>query len=442
MLAIPIIGDVFDVITTPFRAAAGWAWDTVVDGITNWVMNGVLTLLMAVWNFLDTSSTPQLESAWFSGDESAPFRVATWLGVLMLSVLLLLAVIRAVSAGSPGQVLQAVGRDLPVAVFAMASLIAVTAAAIRVADGFSDYVWARTRPQAAEALSNLAEVLMSTGTNMFFLGPLIGIVLIISMLFMWIVLLVRTSLIYLVVIYAVAFGLPSMLFPPLRDTAKKVLELLAALVLAKPIIVLAVSVGANMLAALGDAGEPGAGVGDNAAREIGVLIVGVIVFGLAAFMPFVLWKLMPLIAAAVVAQGIASAPMRATTQGMQMQYYGRQITGRLAGTTTRTSTPGAPGSDGASTGLGGSGPSSAGASSLPGGGTAAGGAATAASGPAAPAVGAAVATKAAVDGARSAATTTASTAARSSDSVAARGTTSARRRTGGSSGAGAEGRDG
>ena len=208
MLAIPIIGDVFDVITTPFRAAAGWAWDTVVDGITNWVMNGVLTLLMAVWNFLDTSSTPQLESAWFAGDESAPFRVATWLGVLMLSVLLLLAVIRAVSAGSPGQVLQAVGRDLPVAVFAMASLIAVTAAAIRVADGFSDYVWARTRPQAAEALSNLAEVLMSTGTNMFFLGPLIGIVLIISMLFMWIVLLVRTSLIYLVVIYAVAFGLP------------------------------------------------------------------------------------------------------------------------------------------------------------------------------------------------------------------------------------------
>ncbi|WP_420451985.1 hypothetical protein [Ilumatobacter sp.] len=442
MLAIPIIGDVFDFITTPFRAAAGWAWDTVVEGITNWVMNGVLTLLMAVWNFLDTSSTPQLDSAWFSGDESAPFRVATWLGVLMLSVLLLLAVIRAVSAGSPGQVIQAVGRDLPVAVFAMASLIAVTAAAIRVADGFSDYVWARTRPQAAEALSNVAEVLMSTGTSLFFLGPLIGIALIIAMLFMWIVLLVRTSLIYLVVIYAVAFGLPSMLFPPLRDTAKKVLELLAALVLAKPIIVLAVSVGANMLAALGDAGEPGAGVGDNAAREIGVLIVGVIVFGLAAFMPFVLWKLMPLIAAAVVAQGIASAPMRAATQGMQMQYYGRQVTGRLAGSGSRGGAQ-ATGSSGAAAGLGGAGPAGAGTSSLASGGasTAGGGAATAASGPAAPVVGAAVATKAAADGARSSVTSAVSTMGRSSDSVAV-GTSSPRRSGADSGGSGVEGRDG
>ena len=53
---------------------------------------------------------------------------------------------------------------------------------------------------------------------------------------------------------------------------------------------------------------------------------GVIVFGLAAFMPFVVFKLLPVAAAAVVAQGVASAPMRAGQQGMQMQYYGRQLT--------------------------------------------------------------------------------------------------------------------
>ena len=37
--------------------------------------------------------------------------------------------------------------------------------------------------------------------------------------------------------------------------------------------------------------------------EIGALMTGVVAFGLAAFMPFLIWKLMPIVAAAVVAQG-------------------------------------------------------------------------------------------------------------------------------------------
>jgi hypothetical protein len=151
------------------------------------------------------------------------------------------------------------------------------------------------------------------------------------MLFMWLVLFVRESLIYLVVIYAVAFGLPSMIFPPLRDTSKKVLELLVALVIAKPVMVLAISVGVSALGGIGATGEPGEGVGDNAAAELGTLIVGVVTFGMAAFMPFLLFKLMPVVAAAVVAQGIASGPMRAGQQGMQMQYYTSSTMRRLGG---------------------------------------------------------------------------------------------------------------
>lgn len=337
MLAIPIIGDVIGFVTTPFQAAAGWAWDTVVGGITDWVLKGVLALLTSMWNFMDTASSPRLTAEWFYTAESSPFRIAFGIGTTMVALLVLLAVIRAVAAGSSGAIFRTVGHDLPVAIFAMVSLVVVSAAAVDLADGLSDFIWARTRDDAIDAMDDLAVTLMAGLGNMHFLGVVIALVLLLAMLFMWIVLFVRESLIYLVVIYAVSFGLPSMIFPPLRDTAKKILELLAALIIAKPVMVLALSVGVSALGGVGATGEPGDAVGDNLARELGTLVSGVITFGLAAFMPFLVWKLMPLVAAAVVAQGVASAPLRGGTQAMQLQYYGQTTMRRLAGSGTGAS---------------------------------------------------------------------------------------------------------
>ncbi len=327
MLAIPIIGDILGFITTPFTAAAGWAWDTVVGGITDWIVKGVLALLTALWNFMDTASSPSLQSEWFYSSDSSPFRIAFGIGLTMVSMLVLFALIRGVAAGSPGAIVRAVGHDLPIAIFAMVSLVAVSAAAIDLADGLSDYIWDQTRDDAITAMDNLGVTLMTQMPNMHFLGIFVALVLMAAMLFMWVTLFVRESLIYLVVIYAVSFGLPAMIFPPLRDTSKKVLELLVALIIAKPVMILALSVGISALGGVGATGEPGDGVGDNLARELGTLITGVITFGLAAFMPFLVWKLMPIVAAAVVAQGIASAPMRGGTQAMQLQYYGQSTFG-------------------------------------------------------------------------------------------------------------------
>ena len=318
MLAIPIIGDIIGFVATPFQAAAGWAWDTVVGGITDWILKGVLALLMSMWNFMDTASSPRLTSEWFYTADSSPFRIAFGIGVTMVALLVLFALIRGVAAGSPGAVIRTVGHDLPVAIFAMVSLVVVAAAAVDLSDGLSDFIWSQTRDDAIDAFDNLGVTLMAGLPNMHFMGIVIALVLLAAMLFMWVTLFVREALIYIVVIYAVSFGLPSMIFPPLRDTAKKVLELLVALIIAKPVMVLALSVGVSALGGIGATGEPGDPVGDNLARELGTLVSGVIMFGLAAFMPFLVWKLMPIVAAAVVAQGIASAPMRGGTQAMQI----------------------------------------------------------------------------------------------------------------------------
>ena len=195
MLAIPIIGDILGFITTPFTAAAGWAWDTVVGGITDWIVKGVLALLTALWNFMDTASSPRLQSEWFYTSESSPFRIAVGIGLTMVS------------------------------------LVAVSAVGIDLADGLSDFIWDQTRDDAITAMDNLGVTLMTKIATLHFLGIFVALGLMAAMLFMWVTLFVRESLIYLVVIYAVSFGLPAMIFPPLRDTSKKVLELLVALII-------------------------------------------------------------------------------------------------------------------------------------------------------------------------------------------------------------------
>jgi type IV secretion system protein TrbL len=397
--------DIIGVLTKPFAAAAGWAWDTVIGGISDWIAKGVLALLMALWNFMDTASSPDPKAEWFSGnrapvvDGGTPFDTAFGIGVAVVAVLVLLAVIKAVVGGSPRAVVQTVGRDLPLAAFAAFSVVGFSKLAIDVADGISDYVWLQSRDSAESAMGNIMDLMMVSGSStLAFAGPLLGLFLLIAMLFMWIVLFVRESLIYLVIIYAVAFGFPSMLFPPLRDTSKKVLELLVALIIAKPVMVLAMAVSVSALDGIGATGQRGEGVGDNLAAELGTLVSGIVLFMLAAFMPYLTWKLMPVVVAATVAQGIASAPMRGAMQSAQLSYYGGQTMKRLSGKATggARSGGGAAGSgaggaaNGASSLAGGSagggalaGGGAAGGGAAVGGGAAAGGASAAAAAPAA-----------------------------------------------------------
>ena len=330
MLAIPILSDIWEGVSGAFGKLAGWAVDGVISAITTWVIGGVVALIEAIWSVIDTSTRPMPESEWFSGGETSPYLMATKIGAAMVFITVMLAVIRGVWAGSTGAIVRTVAHDLPLAVFAMVATVGFTQMALDVSDAMSDWVWDMTRDDAKQALENLSKVLMKGLPGTHFMGVALALVLLASMLFLWVVLFVRGALIYLVIVFSAAFAWPSMIFAPLRDTAKKSLELLVALIIAKPVIALALSVGISALGGLGATGEPGDGTGENLARELGTLVMGVVAFGLAAFMPFLVWKMMPLVAAAVVAQGVASAPMRGFQTGMQMQYYTQGAMTRLS----------------------------------------------------------------------------------------------------------------
>lgn len=357
MLGIPIIGDIWDGVTGFFSDVAGWAIDNVIGAVTSWVMSGVLAMIEAIWSVIDNTTRVQADAEWFSVAADSPARLAFLIGVSVTGLTLILAIIRAVVVGSPRAALRSVGIDLPLAVFGAVATVGVTKALLDVADGLSEWVWDSGRGNAQQALENMSKLLMSGLPGTGFLGVVLAVLLLGSLLFVWIVLFVRQSLIYIVLVLALAFAWPVAVFPPMRDTAKKTVELLVALIVAKPIMVLAMSVGISALGGVGATAPPteidcqGAGWAECFARdveaanrnmqiEIGALMTGVVAFGLAAFMPFLIWKLMPIVAAAVVAQGVASAPMRASQQAMQFAYYGQASMARMtatAGTAAGTS---------------------------------------------------------------------------------------------------------
>ena len=329
-MGIFLIGDIWDALTGAFGNVAGWAIDSVFTALTSWVIAGVLAVIEAMWSVIDTSTQPQVAASWFSGDATSPFQLALTLGGTTLSITLLLAIIRGVLSGSPGALGRVIGRDLPSAILAMVLTIAVTKIGLDLSESMSNWVWAGTRDDAKKALDNLAIVMRTGLPGTYFLGIVLSLALMWSLAFLWLVLFIRQALLYIVIVFSVAFAWPTMVFPPMRDTAKKSLELLVALIVAKPVITLALSVGVSALGGIGDTGQPGAGVGVNLARELGTLVSGVAIFAIASFMPFLVWKLMPLVGAAVVAQGIASAPMRAVQTAMQLQYYASSSMTRLA----------------------------------------------------------------------------------------------------------------
>ena len=241
----------------------------------------------------------------------------------------------------------------------------------------------------------------------------------------WIELMVRASLMYLLVALSpLAFA--ASVWPAAKGVLRRLIELMLAVIVSKLVISIALAVGVAALGGAGSAACPEPGVGEWAAQGLGTLVVGTSILCLAAFSPFVVLKLIPVAEAALVAQGVSRAPMNTARSGMNTAYYARSL-GRLGGGSGNSGSAPEPPSDASPPpfgppGLGGEpgggGPTAAGGSSSggstavgvgstsgSGAGTAGAGSSGAAGAGAAVAAGPAVAVVAAAEGAKAAKST-------------------------------------
>lgn len=326
VLALIPIPNPIDVVTDIISGPAGWVWDKVAEGITKWVLGAVAYFVEGVIDFLLTSATPDVESAWFAGAGS-PYATVRGISVMLLLAFVFLGIIQGLMAGDAAAMIRRVTVDLPTAVFGMVTTTIVVGKLLELTDALSATVLSSSDDKAVHFLSGFG--IAVTGATQGFAAVMVGLVAVIAGLFVWVELMIRSVLVYILVALS-PLSFAAMVWPSARGVLRRTIELMLAVILSKLVICIAISVGVAALAGAGGAGGPDPAIGDQAAASMGTLFVGTAILAMAAFAPFLVLKLIPWAEAALVAQGVSRGPVRGAQSTMSNVYYAQSLT-RLAG---------------------------------------------------------------------------------------------------------------
>jgi hypothetical protein len=331
------VGWVWDHTLGPVASgAAGFVWDQVVQGLVSWIVDSVSWFVGQVLSLLEDSTKVDLRAGWFL-DPGGPYRTVLGIAAVLLLGFVFLGVVQGLVAGDPMAMVTRVVRDLPLAVLGMVVTIEVTTRLLQLSDALSHAVLRGGGDNAKEVLRVISTSSSFSGQSSFVVA-LLGLLCIVAALFVWIELVIRAALVYLLIAFSpLAFA--AMVWPAARGMVRKLAELLLALIFSKVVIAVAFSVGAAALAGVGNAGHAD-DAGGSVSANAGTLFSGLVIFGLAAFAPFVLLKLFPAAEAAVVAQGVSRGPIRATQQASSSAFYLERLAGSH-GTTASGSSKGA-----------------------------------------------------------------------------------------------------
>jgi hypothetical protein len=255
----------------------------------------------------------------------------------LLLLFVLAGLIQGVLAGDVAGMGRRMVLDLPMAIGGMVSTGAITQLLIDLTDALSEGILSGFGTDIRSFMDGVATVgSLSGGVATALVVFLLGLFTLLAGLVIFIELVIRSALIYLVVgLCPLAFA--ALLWPVTRGVLRKTLELLCALIVSKVVISLALAIGA---AALGGAGSaptaapeiappsatasagPAAAESDAATvtAAAGVLLAGLATFAVACFSPFVILRLFPVVEGAIVAQGLRSGPLRSAQSAWSMKY--------------------------------------------------------------------------------------------------------------------------
>ena len=415
-----------DKATGLIGGAASAGFESLIGGLVAWVVDAVVWVVSGVFGFFITATDPNVQADWFIKG-NGPYATTAAIGATLLVLFVFAGIVQGVLSGDVGGMLRRLAVDMPVSVLGMVGLVTVTQALIQLTDVLSAHVLGSFQDQITDFTTVVASLNhLSGGQATAFVVFLLGLVTVLAGIVLVAELVVREALIYIVVALA-PLVFATRLWPATKGTARKLLELLCALIVSKLVIAIALAVAAAAAIGTGSGGEvtslPPPEVyaqnpGGSVTQAVGILLAAAAAFAVAAFSPLLIARLLPLTESAVVAQGIKGGPVRAGHQGMMMANTAQMVSGRRfqqiaagrAGGSAVASAGSGPGA------LGASGAAGAGGGSAAAGGASAG---AAAAGPAAIVVAGAiesakVAKKAGSAGAR-AATSTAESASSPAD---------------------------
>lgn len=316
--------------------AATESFELIIAGLTAWVLDAVVWIVGGVFTFFLDATDPNVQADWFVAD-GGPYAMTATIGATLLVGFLLAGITQGVFAGDVGGMLRRMALDLPVSVLGMVGLVGVTQALIRVVDALSMWMletFAADVDRFTDTVASLTA--LGGGVATAFVVFVLGIVAVIAGLILVAELVVRAALIYLVVALA-PLVFAAQVWPALRGMARKLLDLLVALIVSKLVIAVALAVAAAAVVGVGSGGEVTAlpepevaaeDAGGSVTQGVGILLAAIAAFGVSAFSPLLVARLLPITEAAAVGQGLRGGPLRAGQQAASVAHATRSLRGR------------------------------------------------------------------------------------------------------------------
>ncbi len=253
-----------------------------------WVAGGAKVALDETAKALGATTSPQLESTWFS---SVYWRMAG-IGALLTLPFLFAAAIQALLHADLSLLLRAAFGYLPLALLTVSIAAPVTMLLLAGSDYMSGLVSAAAGNAGAKFLGDtgLKIGLLTILTGSPFLAFLVSLLIAGGALVLWLELLMREAAVYVIVLM-LPLVFAALVWPARRVWAVRAIELLIALILSKFAMVSVLALG-------------GAALGNSSGHSVTSLLAGLVLVLMGAFAPWALLRLVPI---AEIASGAAGS---------------------------------------------------------------------------------------------------------------------------------------
>ena len=288
-ISIPTPGDLVGALKNAVVEVAEAVFDKIMEFIAGLLADTVAKVTEALVTLLGAikpSITPG------GAIENAEAIQASVLGLAaaLLAAFYLFRIIHGLITGQAGQSIRATIVELPMVVVGTLFFGFLCYTLLSIIDAFSDPMIDGFATTLNDTVTNLysTEGLVKGGLFVF----IFAILYIAAAIFLCIELFVRSSLIYLVVMFA-PLAMATRVWGPTRSHARRATEVAVALIFSKLAIAVTLATGASLMQG---AAETGGNVD---------MIQGSAILLLAAFMPFALLRVIPIMEGAVSAEGMA-----------------------------------------------------------------------------------------------------------------------------------------
>jgi hypothetical protein len=332
LLVVPAAAPAANPITdNPITDAAGGAWDWAgaevgaaagsvarsgVDALSAWAASGAAWIIQQALAAAASTSNPAVTAPWFSQAYARMWLVAGMLGALCATLGLAQAAVR-----GDGRMLARVFASLPVGAVVTGGAAALTSLLLRATDELSAWLLVGSGGGLGRFGAQLSAALIALPAEAPLLAFLVGIVGALVALMVWVELLIRGALVYVLLGFLPLVS-AVVIWPAAGGAMRKLLRLLLVTILSKLVIAGVLALGLASLTAAGDGGV-GAGVEQ--------VLAGVAMLALAAASPLTAYRLLPFFEEHAQQRGGLSAGKAARTAGSLVASPMVGGAGRVAG---------------------------------------------------------------------------------------------------------------